>query len=479
MLTRRKLLAGAALGPAMLRGAAKKTNVVFIMTDDHGAWALNCYGCSDIHSPNIDRLAHEGARFTRSYACTPVCSPSRMTYMTGRLPSHHGLQDYLVPEDSAGPTSRDFLAGQPTLGETLAANGYTCGMSGKWHMGHDASVHKGYSYWACVPGGASLFKDVVFYKNGQRTPTEGYKDDFVGDYGIEFIETNRDKPFFLYLAFFGPHVPYNYQPDKYRRFYSDSKFPCMPDEPMHPWHTKSMDGKKFFALEDFYNRDSKWGYSALVSGVDANVGRVVDCLERLGLRENTLIVFTADQGHNCGHHGIWGKGNSTLPINMYDTSLHVPLIWNQPGRITDGQTPDAMVSSYDLYPTLLDYLGVPDPGDAKRFGHSYAGFVRGERPKWTNEVYFEYEYVRGMRTENLKYIERTKEWPSEMYDLESDPDERKNVIDDAKHARERLALETRLHDYFRHAGAPPIEEWRKTTTQKLSVYTSALGESQP
>ena len=480
MLTRRELLAGsAAAAPAILRGASRQTNVVFIMTDDHGAWALNSYGCSDIHSPSIDRLAGQGARFTRAYACTPVCSPSRMTYMTGRLPSHHGLQDYLENEDSYGPTSRDFLAGQPTMAETLADAGYTVGMSGKWHMGHDAQLHKGFSYWACVPGGASLYKDVVFQKNGQRTPTRGYKDDFVADYGIEFIEANRDKPFFLYLAFFGPHVPYNYQPEKYRQFYTESKFPCMPDEPMHPWHTKTMNGKPFFALEDFYNRNSKWGYSALVSGVDANVGRVVERLEQLGLRENTLIVFTADQGHNCGQHGIWGKGNSTLPINMYDTSLHVPLIWNQPGHIKGGQTPDAMVSSYDLYPTMLEYLGVPDPGDPKRFGHSYAGAVQGRREKWKNEVYFEYQYVRGIRTENLKYIERSKEWPSEMYDLETDPGERKNVIDDPKHAKERAALQARLHNYFNKAGAPPIEQWRSTTTQRLSVYTGAMGQSPP
>jgi arylsulfatase A-like enzyme len=480
MITRRELLAGSAglAAPAVLRGATKKTNVVFIMTDDHGAWALNSYGCTDMHSPNIDRLAHEGARFTRAYACTPVCSPSRMTYMTGRLPSHHGVQDYLEPEDSFGPTSRDYLAGQPTMAETFANSGYTVGMSGKWHMGHDTQLHKGFSYWACVPGGASLYKDVVFYKNGVRTPTQGYKDDFVGDYGIEFIEKNRDQPFFLYLAFFGPHAPYSYQPDKYREFYTDSKFSCMPDDPIHPWHVRKMNGNPFFALADFNNRNSKWGYSALVSGVDANVARVVECLERLGLREDTLIVFTADQGHNCGQHGIWGKGNSTIPINMYDTSLHVPLIWNQPGRIKPGHTPDAMVSSYDLYPTMLDYLGVPDPGDKKRFGRSYAGFVRGEQPKWKNELYFEYQYVRGIRTENLKYIERTKQWPSELYDLENDPDERNNVIDNRRHAKELAALRSRLHDYFNKAGAPPIERWRTTVSgQHLSFYEGAMGRA--
>ena len=472
MQTRRQWLTRtAALAPAILRGAPKKTNVVFIMTDDHGAWALNCYGCPDIQSPNIDRLAAQGSRFTRAYACTPVCSPSRMTYMTGRLPSHHGVQDWLENEDSAGPTSRDFLAGQPTLAQTLAANGYSVGMSGKWHMGHDARLHDGFSYWACVPGGASAYRDVVFYRNGERTPTQGFKDDWVCNYGLDFISANRDQPFFLYLAFFGPHVPYNYQPETYRQPYANSRFSCMPDDPIHPWHARTMDGKPFFALNDFHNRESKLGYSALVTGVDANVGRIVDRLEQLGLRDNTLIVFTADQGHNCGHHGIWGKGNSTVPINMYDTSLHIPLIWNHPGRIKPRQTPDPMVSSYDLYPTMLDYLGVPDPGDPQRFGHSYAGFLRGRPPRWNNELYFEYQYVRGIRTENLKYIERTSEWPSEMFDLESDPGERRNILDDPRHAKQRAALQTRLHNYFDKAGAPPLAEWRKTTSQHLASYT--------
>ncbi len=246
---------------------------------------------------------------------------------------------------------------------------------------------------------------------------------------------------------------------------------------MHPWHVKTMNGKPFFPLTNFFDRPSKWAYSALVTGVDANVGRIVERLEQLGLRENTLIVFTADQGHNCGHHGIWGKGNSTLPLNMYDTSLHIPHIWNHPGRIKPGLTPDPMVSSYDLYPTMLDYLGVPDPGDAKRFGHSFAPFVRGERPRWNNELYFEYQYVRGIRTGNLKYIERTREWPSEMYDLESDPDERKNVIDDPKHARQLKALQARLHDYFRKAGAPPLDQWHTTTSQRFAIYTGDMGKS--
>jgi arylsulfatase A-like enzyme len=155
---------------------------------------------------------------------------------------------------------------------------------------------------------------------------------------------------------------------------------------------------------------------------------------------------------------------------MYDTSLHVPLIWNHPGQIRAGQVLDPMVSPYDMFPTLLEYAGVEAPPDPKRVGRSYADFLRGRKPAWRNELYFEYEYVRGIRTGNLKYIERTPEWPSELFDLEADPDERRNVLEDAKHRKQLAALRSRLHSFFDRAGAPPLERWRETTRQHLPTY---------
>jgi arylsulfatase A-like enzyme len=130
-----------------------------------------------------------------------------------------------------------------------------------------------------------------------------------------------------------------------------------------------------------------------------------------------------------------------------------------------------MVSNYDFFPTILDYLGVPVPHEkVKRPGRSYAPFLRGESPAWRNRLYFEYEYVRGIRTENLKYIERTQKWPSELFDLEADPGERRNAIDDPKHQRELDALRRDMHDFFHQHGAPPLEDWRSTTTQHIPTY---------
>jgi choline-sulfatase len=231
-----------------------------------------------------------------------------------------------------------------------------------------------------------------------------------------------------------------------------------------------MFGRTFGTLKDFHNPESKLSYSALVTGMDHNLGRIVNRLEELGIRENTVIAFSADQGHCCGHHGIWGKGNSTVPFNMYEESLHVPLIWNHPGQIAAGRVLDPLISSYDFFPTILDYLDRKPEQDHRRPGHSYAGFLRGKPPRWRDELYFEYEYVRGIRTKNLKYIERTSEWPSELFDLEADPGEKKNVIDARDRRTEVKALQSRLHTFFQHVGAPPIDQWRSTTKQQLPVY---------
>jgi arylsulfatase A-like enzyme len=460
-LTRRELLAGFAAGPLPQspgRGA-RRPNVVFFMTDDHGAWAMGPGGCSDMRTPNLSRLAAEGARFSNACACTPVCSPSRMTWLTGKLPSLHGVQDALTGDSGFG---QQFLKGQLTYSEVLANHGYTLGICGKWHMGYDAHPQAGFTYWRTVPGGGSTYRNPEFVVDGKKVVYKGFKTELVTDFGLEFIEQNRSRPFFLHIPFFAPHTPFDYQPEAYRSLYKDSSFPCFPDGPRHP--------QRRATFESWHgDREKKLSYSALVSGVDRNVGRIVRRLEELGLRENTLIVFSADQGWNAGHHGLWGKGNATIPFNMYEESIRVPLIWNHPGRIGGGQVLTPLVSSYDFFPTILDYLGVPAERHPQRVGRSYAGFLSGHQPAWRQELYFEYCYVRAIRTETAKYVERADEWPSELFDLEADPSESVNLIGDRRY-RERLAdLRVRLESFFQQAGAPPLAQWRTTTRQKIPI----------
>jgi choline-sulfatase len=459
-----RTMAGAVPGLQGVAQAQKKVNVVMFMTDDHGAWALGSYGCGEMHTPNIDKLAREGAQFTRAFACTPVCSPSRMTWITGRIPSVHGVQDWLRPEDSFGKDTRRWLEGHTTYSEILAKNGYTLGMCGKWHMGDDEKAQCGFTYWATVPGGGGPYKNVEFVKNGVKGKLREYKTDSVGDCALEFLDTVKEKPFYLLVPFYAPHTPFDFQPDEYREPYKDAKFSCFPDTPKHPWQNPGL-------ARHHGNKESMRAYSALVSGVDANVGRILKKLEEMGVRENTLIVFTADQGWSAGHHGVWGKGNGTWPFNLYDGGARVPLIWNHPGKIAAGQVLTPMVSSYDYFPTILDYLGLKVEKDAKRPGRSYAGFLRGQKPAWENRLYFEYSFVRGVRSETWKYIRRTKDWPSELYDLERDPNETKNLVDDPRYRNLIASLDSDLDQWFAKYGAPPQEEWRGTTKQHLTEYS--------
>jgi arylsulfatase A-like enzyme len=460
-VTRRELLAGAL--PVTARAASRPTNVVMFMTDDHGAWALGAYGCPEIQSPNIDRLAREGARFTRAYACTPVCSPSRMTWITGEIPSQHNVQDWLVPENSFGPTTTRYLDGHTTYTEVLARRGYTLGMCGKWHMGDDENAQRGFTFWHTVPGGGGPYRDPEFVTNGRRRTLTGYKTDLVTDGALAFLDTVRDRPFYLLVPYYAPHTPYNYQPERYREPYRNCAFSCFPDSEMNPWQNSGL-------AVHHRNRDSKLAYSALITGVDYNVGRILRRLEEMKVRENTLVVFTADQGWNAGHHGVWGKGNGTVPFNMWEESIRVPLIWNHPARIRAGQVLDAMVSSYDYYPTILEYLGLPAERGGRRPGRSYAAFLAGRKPDWRNRLYFEYAYVRALRTDNLKYVERTREWPSELFDLEADPGETRNLIADPAYARTLAEVRADLAGFFRERGAPPLEQWRSTIRQKMTEY---------
>jgi len=475
---RRRELFGVLTAPFLLRAQAprKPLNVVFFLTDDHGAWALNHAGCSEMLTPNIDRLAATGARFTNAFAATPVCSPSRATWLTGRLPSAHGIQDYVMSgglgsqNDTVGPTAKRFLAGQPTFSESLAGAGYKVGLVGKWHMGDDVNPQAGFTSWTTVPGAAGTYRDAVFSRNGKTEKTTGMKSDRLGDFAIEFLDQAKAEPFCLYMPFYAPHTPYDYQSEEYRRPYENSPFSCFPRVPVHPLRMTTLLGKPTATLKDHDNPQSMLAYSALVTAADQNIGRVLKHLDKLGLRENTLVVFASDQGHNSGHHGLWGKGNATIPFNMYEESIRVPLIWNLPGRIPEGRVFPQLVSSYDFMPTLLDYLGVTAPNDPRRVGQSYAPLLRGQPYRQRDQVFFEYEYVRSVRTNRWKYVERADGWPSELFDLSQDPGEAKDVLGTTEGARIAAKLKKSLHAFFRKSGAPAADQWRTTTRQLLPTY---------
>jgi arylsulfatase A-like enzyme len=209
-------------------------------------------------------------------------------------------------------------------------------------------------------------------------------------------------------------------------------------------------------------------YAAEVSGVDDGVGRVLEALKQNGLDDDTLVVFTAEQGLAGGHGGFWGMGDHTRPRTAYDWTTHVPLIWRHPGRIPAGRRSDLLVSNYDFLPSILDYLGLrgkqaaapPSPG------RSYAAVLRGQQPpEWENVVFFEYEEVRAVRTDRWKLIVRFPDGPNELYDLTADPGERKNLVTDDAHAGVRKELRKRLDDFFARYADPKYDLWRGGTSK--------------
>jgi arylsulfatase A-like enzyme len=202
-------------------------------------------------------------------------------------------------------------------------------------------------------------------------------------------------------------------------------------------------------------------YASEVSGVDDGVGEILATLERLGLDENTVVIFTADQGLAGGHSGYWGMGDHTRPLTAYDWTMHVPLIVRHRGRIAAGQTSDRMVSNYDFLPSVLEYLDLEAkiPAQPDSPGRSYAPLLRGESVEWDDVVFYEFENVRAIRTESWKYIERVGEEPNELYNVESDPGERTNLYGQAAHGAIQEDLHSRLHAFFARYADPKWDLW--------------------
>jgi arylsulfatase A-like enzyme len=208
------------------------------------------------------------------------------------------------------------------------------------------------------------------------------------------------------------------------------------------------------------------GYFAAVTAMDSNVGRIVDALEAKGLRENTLVVFLSDNGFSCGHHGFWGKGNGTHPRNMYENSIKVPAVFSQPGVIPQNEVTGAMVSAYDFMPTLLDYVGLPVPTDRNLPGSSFAPLLRGGTvPEAEHVVVFdEYGPARMIRTHEWKYVYRHAEGPDELFDLRSDPDERRNLASEAAYAEQMRELKASMDEWFSRYAIPSRDGLREEDT---------------
>jgi len=441
-------------------------NIVAILTDDQGIWAMGCGGNREIRTPNLDRLAASGMRFDNFFCTSPVCSPARASLLTGRIPSQHGVHDWLR-EGNAKEDAIEYLRGQLAYTDLLAANGYTCGFSGKWHLGDSARPQKGFTHWYVHECGGGPYYNAPMYREGALVREPGYVTDLITDDALAFLDERAAAggPFYGAIHYTAPHSPWiDSHPKDIVDSYDACAFESCPVEPEHPWALRNtVPG----GIRENRKENLK-GYFAAVTAMDANVGRILDKLEALGLRENTLVFFSSDNGYNCGQHGVWGKGNGTFPLNMYDTSVKVPAILSHPGSIPEAAVCDALLSQYDFMPTLLDYVGIENPAADRLPGSSFLPILKGQDMKERENVvvYDEYGPVRMIRSRQWKYIHRYPYGPHELYDLEHDPGERNNLVHDETTRDVRVSMKAQLDDWFACYVDPDLDGAREAVYGK-------------
>lgn len=509
---------------------AKRPNIIYIMSDDHAFQAISAYGHNLNNTPNIDRIAKEGAIFSRAFVTNSLCAPSRAVMLTGKHSFINGKVDNVQP----------FNWEQDNFPKLLQKNGYQTAMVGKIHMD---GLPQGFDYSAVLPGQGSYYNP-NFIINGNMEQIHGYVTDITTDLALDWLK-NRDteKPFCLLYHQKAPHrhwLPAERHYKKYLKmtfpvtetlfddyegrgtaaksaemnilkdmyWAGDSKIsPEVMDElgitqtsvnDKSALENKSnlgrMDAEQRASWDSAYNpmiEDFKakyptmsqedlmhWRYQrymqdyiACIASVDEGVGRVLDYLDENGLAENTIVVYTSDQGFYLGEHGWFDKRF------MYEESLRTPLMIRYPKEIKPGTTIDAMVQNLDFAPTFLDYAGVQIPADIQ--GESFRKLVDGETSEWRDAIYYTfYEYPSihmvkrhyGVRTNRYKLIHfyyDIDEW--ELYDLEKDPQEMKNVYDDPEYTNVRENMHKRLAEMREKYG-----DSDENDQHYLDAYLSAM-----
>jgi arylsulfatase A-like enzyme len=482
------LLLGVSLGIA--EGASSRPNILFIMSDDHAAHALSAYGSKINQTPQLDRIAKDGMLFKNCFVVNSICTPSRATILTGKYSHLNGV-----------PVFNPFDGSQPHMGKIFQEAGYQTAMIGKWHLFSDPT---GFDYWNILPGQGKYYNPDMI-EMGEKKVINGYVTDIITDLTIDFLKKrDQNKPFLLFSHHKAPHREWAPGPN-HRDLYEDIDIP----EPAT--FNDDYQGRSRAAAEaemrierDFRKTDlkqdpppglsgqalKKWNYQRYikdylrcVASIDDNVGRLLDYLEASGLKENTLVVYTSDQGFFLGEHGWYDKRF------MYEESLRMPLLVSFPGKIKPGSVNDRMVLNLDFAQTLLDFAGVPAPEAMQ--GRSFAPMLQGESPAdWRTSMYYRYYHYPadhrvqphyGVRTERHKliYFNKLDEW--ELFDLENDPREMKNLYPDPAHAPLVQTLKTELarlkkefKDDDQFADGPPrapAAQLRSTPLQLVVHYT--------
>ena len=442
---------GAFLLAALPAAAQPRPNILFVMADDHAAHAIGAYGSTLLPTPNIDRIAREGALLTNCFATNAVCTPSRATILTGKYSHKNGV-----------PTFNTFDGSQWTVARELQRAGYHTGMVGKWHLG---GTPTGFDVWRILPG-QGRYVDPVFISPEGTATIKGYVTDVITDLAVEFLEKRpREKPFFLMYHHKSPHGPWVPDPrdeaefahreftpppnfdDDYATRSDAARLAQMRVADLTERHLKVAPPPGLSPAEQAdwkfqrYLRD----YLACVASIDRNLGRVLAYLDRAGLRENTLVIYTSDQGFFLGEHGWYDKRF------MYEESLRMPFVARWPVMIKPGTRSDRFALNVDFAPTFLAAAGLAAPADVQ--GRSLLPLLHGDSPAdWRTTMYYRFYHTGhnrvephwGVRTDRYKliYFNRLDQW--ELFDLAADPREMRNVYSDSGYHERLVGLKAEI-----------------------------------
>ena len=421
----------------------KPRNVIFILTDDHRNDFMGFTGKVPwLKTPNLDRMASEGAHMKNAFVTTSLCSPSRASILTGQYSHVHTIVDNVAPN----PGDLTFFP------QYLQKAGYQTSFFGKWHMGdHNDSPRPGFDHWESFAGQGDYYAPNLNI-NGENTQydEETYVTDLLTDHAVDWLDhRDQDKPFFMYLSHKAVHAMFfpakrhevMYagkkidKPDSYTQTigseYKKLNWPDWVKRQRDSWHGVDYmyHGTADGTFDDLVQR-----YCETLMGVDDSVGTVLDWLKANGLEESTMVIYMGDNGFSWGEHGLIDKRH------FYEESVKVPMLVRCPELFEGGKTVEKMVQNVDIAPTILDCAGLEKP--AYMPGKSFVQLLKGDETKWRDKIfyeyYFEYDFpmtptVFGVRTDKYKYIRYNGIWDTnELYDIENDPNEIVNLIDDPK-----------------------------------------------
>ena len=443
---------------------AKPRNVVFILSDDHRYDAMSFMDHQFAETPHMDRMAQQGVHMKNAFVTTSLCSPSRASILTGLYTFRHRVID----NQRAVPEGTQFFP------QYLQAAGYKTGYVGKWHMGaHNDDPRPGFDYWVSFKGQGEYLPpnpDYTINVNGERVKQDGYITTLLTRYAIDFLEEQQDseQPFFLYLSHKAVHA--NFTPeDKYEGKFADKPFSRPASETLvegntlnrprwlldqrNSWHGVDFPYHSDLNVEQYYKR-----YCEALCSVDDSVGHVMDQLKKMGIHDETMVIYMGDNGFMFGEHGLIDKRVA------YETSIRVPMLVQCPELFEGGTTVEKMVANIDIAPTVMEAMGLQKPPHMD--GSSFVALAKGESVPWRD--YFLYAYyweknfpqsptVFSLRSDKFKYTTYYGLWDTdEFFDIQADPTEQTNLIRSPQHRQQKQEMEDRLYAMIDELGGMDI-----------------------